>query len=251
MVVSLPGEGYELAEGCCPPPLLVTPQEACALFLGTQTGEFMGIPATGQRAYNRAMPSLRLAELLASLSLAIDLGIGQPLEWVIRCTLLTTRLAEAMNLSEVERRDVYYLSLLRHVGCTANAHADAERFGDELQAAEGMTLDTDDLAAMLGFVFRAAGKGKPLPDRLRHIARLLSLGPGAAEINYTAHCEVGARLAEMPGFGPDTQQALGHLQQNRRLHSRRRDDVCHAEQYALASHRLPLPLAYYVSIFQS
>jgi HD-GYP domain-containing protein (c-di-GMP phosphodiesterase class II) len=117
-------------------------------------------------------------------------------------------LAEALNLSDAERRDVYYLSLLRHVGCTANAHTDAERFGDELQAAEGMTLDTDDMAAMLGFVFRAAGKGKPLPDRLRRIATLLSLGPGAAEINHTAHCEVGTRLAEMLGFGPDTHKAL-------------------------------------------
>lgn len=155
--------------------------------------------------------SLRLAELMASLSLAIDLGTGQPMEWVIRCTLLATRLAEALNLSEAERRDVYYLSLLRHIGCTANAHADAERFGDELQAAEGMTLDTDDMAAALGFVFRTAGKTKPLPQRFQHIATLLSLGPGAAEINHTAHCEVGTRLAEMLSFGPDTQKALGHV----------------------------------------
>ena len=41
--------------------------------------------------------SLRLAELLASLSLAIDLGTGQPLEWVIRCALLGARLAEAIG----------------------------------------------------------------------------------------------------------------------------------------------------------
>jgi hypothetical protein len=60
------------------------------------------------------MLSLRLAELMASLSLAIDLGVGQPMEWVIRCTLLATRLA------------------------------DAERFGDESQTAEGLTLDMED-----------------------------------------------------------------------------------------------------------
>lgn len=148
---------------------------------------------------------------MASLSLAIDLGTGQPLEWVIRCTLLATRLAESLNLSESERREVYYLSLLRHIGCTANAHADAERFGDELQVAEGMTLDTDDLSAMLGFVFRAAGKGRPFPQRLRHLTTLLSLGPGAAEINHIAHCEVGTRLAEQLSFGPEMQTALGQV----------------------------------------
>jgi hypothetical protein len=56
------------------------------------------------------------------------------MEWVIRCTLLAARPGEALNLSASERRDVFYLSLLRHIGCTANAHLDAERFGDELLA---------------------------------------------------------------------------------------------------------------------
>ncbi len=35
-IVSLPGEGYELAEGYYLPPLLFTPSEAAALFLGAQ-----------------------------------------------------------------------------------------------------------------------------------------------------------------------------------------------------------------------
>lgn len=158
-----------------------------------------------------AQPPLRLAELMASLSLAIDLGTGQPLEWVIRCALLGVRLAEALGLSEAERREAYYLSLLRHIGCTANAHQDAEAFGDELLVAEGMTLDTNDMAAMLGFVFRNAGKTKPLPQRLRHIARLLSGGPAAAEANHLAHCEVASRLAAGLGFDQATQQALGQV----------------------------------------
>ena len=75
---------------------------------------------------------LRLSELLTSLSLAIDLGTGQPLEWVLRSTLLGVQLAQALDLSTDECQEVYYLSLLRHVGCTANAHADAAMFGDEL-----------------------------------------------------------------------------------------------------------------------
>jgi len=54
-------------------------------------------------------PPLRLAELTASLSLVMDLGTGQPMEWVIRCALLGVRLADALNLSSDERRDVYYL----------------------------------------------------------------------------------------------------------------------------------------------
>jgi HD-GYP domain-containing protein (c-di-GMP phosphodiesterase class II) len=157
------------------------------------------------------MSQLRLAELMASLSLAIDLGTGQPMEWVIRSTLLGVRLAEEMRLSEAEQSEVYYLSLLRHIGCTANAHSDAEMFGDELQVAEGMTLDMDDMPAMLGFVLRSAGKTKPFPQRLQHIARLLSAGPGAAESNHTAHCEVAERLAAMLTFGEHTQKNLRQI----------------------------------------
>lgn len=36
---------------------------------------------------NASIPPLGLAELLASLSLAIDLGTGQPLEWAMKCAL--------------------------------------------------------------------------------------------------------------------------------------------------------------------
>jgi hypothetical protein len=39
-----------------------------------------------------ARPSIRLAELLAVLSLATDLGMGQPMEHVLRQCLISLRL---------------------------------------------------------------------------------------------------------------------------------------------------------------
>jgi len=137
---------------------------------------------------NAAMPPLRSpSELrLASLSLAIDLGTGQPLEWVVRCTLLGVNLATALGLSEDDQRDVFYLSLLRHVGCTANAHWDAELFGDELSAVEGMTLDMDDGAQAVGWLFRIVGRGQPALTRLPMIARFMAVGPGIANANHIA-----------------------------------------------------------------
>jgi hypothetical protein len=49
----------------------------------------------------------RLAEVMACFSLAMDLGLGQPLEWVLRTCLLRVRLSELLGLSEAERRQVY------------------------------------------------------------------------------------------------------------------------------------------------
>ena len=46
---------------------------------------------------------VRLAELVAALSLGIDLGFGQPMEHVLRQCLIALRLAERVGLDEETR----------------------------------------------------------------------------------------------------------------------------------------------------
>src|SRR5207302_3206168 len=53
----------------------------------------------------------RLAELLGVLSFGADLGMGQPMEHVLRQCLISLRLAERMGLDEADREVVYYTSL--------------------------------------------------------------------------------------------------------------------------------------------
>ena len=62
------------------------------------------------------MPLVRLAELVAALSLGIDLGFGQPMEHVLRQCLIATRLADRIGLDVDERASVYYTALLVNVG---------------------------------------------------------------------------------------------------------------------------------------
>src|SRR5437016_3461465 len=78
------------------------------------------------------MESVRLAELVAALSLGIDLGFGQPMEHVLRQCLIALRLAEGLGLDEQERADVYYTALLVNVGCHTDAHEQAKWFGDDI-----------------------------------------------------------------------------------------------------------------------
>jgi hypothetical protein len=78
------------------------------------------------------MAEARLAELVAALSLGIDLGFGQPMEHVLRQCLIALRLAERLGLDEEQRADVYYTSLLVNVGCHSDAHEQAKWFGDDL-----------------------------------------------------------------------------------------------------------------------
>ena len=75
---------------------------------------------------------VRLAELVAALSLGIDLGFGQPMEHVLRQCLIALRLAEGMGLDEEQRAVVYYTALLINVGCHSDAHEQAKWFGDDI-----------------------------------------------------------------------------------------------------------------------
>ncbi|HET6908936.1 MAG TPA: hypothetical protein VFH54_06310, partial [Mycobacteriales bacterium] len=67
-------------------------------------------------------PRLRLAELIAALSLGIDLGFGQPMEHVLRQCLLALRTAELLGLEDEQRSTTYYTALLVGVGCHTDAH---------------------------------------------------------------------------------------------------------------------------------
>src|SRR5215510_8807164 len=75
---------------------------------------------------------LRLAELVAALSLGIDLGFGQPMEHVLRQCLIALRIADELELAEPERAAVYYTALLVNVGCHSDAHEQAKWFGDDI-----------------------------------------------------------------------------------------------------------------------
>ncbi len=66
-------------------------------------------------------PGARLAELVAALSLGVDLGFGQPMEHMLRQCLIALRLADHAGLDERDRMAVYYTALLVNVGCHADA----------------------------------------------------------------------------------------------------------------------------------
>src|SRR3954451_23099464 len=75
---------------------------------------------------------VRLAELIAMVSLGTDLGLGQPMEHGLRQTLIAVRLAERLGLDEQARSVGYYVSLIAWVGCHVDAYEQAKWYGDDL-----------------------------------------------------------------------------------------------------------------------
>ncbi len=156
-------------------------------------------------------PFLRLAEVVAALSLATDMGTGQPLERALRTCLLAFRLGEALGLSDDELHTVYYVALLRFVGCTADATHLADIFGDELAAqAHVSTVELLPLP-MITAMIRYAGEGYPLSERVRRITYGLTKGIELTREAEVAHCEVSQNIAQRLGLGDDVAVALGQI----------------------------------------
>jgi hypothetical protein len=84
------------------------------------------------RSATAQQSGLRRGEVIAALSLATDLSMGQPVEFALRSCVLAMRIGEALGLGAEDLSEVYYHSLLRYVGCNAEVHALAAMLGDEL-----------------------------------------------------------------------------------------------------------------------
>jgi HD-GYP domain-containing protein (c-di-GMP phosphodiesterase class II)/DNA-binding CsgD family transcriptional regulator len=138
---------------------------------------------------------LRFADLLTALSVVTDLGMGRPPGKAVRACLVAMGLARHLGLDEPSVGDVYYTSLLRHLGCTATATEEAHLYGgDELVSRPpGESTDFGDRREMAR-LFLAIGRGTGI-DRARYLARTLRAGKAMDALIFGSLCEVAARLA--------------------------------------------------------
>jgi HD-GYP domain-containing protein (c-di-GMP phosphodiesterase class II) len=153
---------------------------------------------------------LRLAEPLAALSLVTDLGMGYPPESAIRATLLATLLAERLGVDEDERRNVYYASILRYVGCMSTAHEAAHSLGgDDIAVMNRMTLvDTERPGEVMPALLGMAGRDRPPLGRTRAVVDVMVHGKATGAMIMRTHCEVAARLADRCGLDTAVSSAL-------------------------------------------
>src|SRR5258708_9909712 len=100
---------------------------------------------------------LRLAELLAAFSLAMDLGLGQPMEHVLRSWLIAARLGEHVGLDREKRGSLFYTATLAWAGCVADTPEVATCCGADIAyPSDSYLVDLAGLP-MLVFMLRHAG----------------------------------------------------------------------------------------------
>jgi HD-GYP domain-containing protein (c-di-GMP phosphodiesterase class II) len=155
---------------------------------------------------------LRLAELASALSLATDLGMGQPLEHGLRTAIVAVRLAGRLGLDQRDLESVYYVSLLRFAGCTAESHLDAELFGDEIAARTELTrMMFASPGELLVTALRNVRPGEPLVRRGAAAAKALPRLRGAFNVSAVGHCEVTEVFARRIGLRHEVVAAVARL----------------------------------------
>jgi HD-GYP domain-containing protein (c-di-GMP phosphodiesterase class II) len=162
----------------------------------------------------RSDDQIRLAEVMASLSLATDLGLGQPLEHELGVCLSALELADRLGCGADECSDVYYVALLVHVGCTAAAPYFASWVGgDEIHFQSGVQVlgPASEPAEDIRYLVRRLADDRPVPERARLVAKLLVGGKEQFELAAANLCEGGRLLARRLHLPGEVARALGQV----------------------------------------
>jgi HD-GYP domain-containing protein (c-di-GMP phosphodiesterase class II)/DNA-binding CsgD family transcriptional regulator len=151
---------------------------------------------------------VRLAELVAALSLGVDLGFGQPMEHVLRECMIALRLADRVGLDETERSTVYYTALLVNVGCHADAHEQAKWFGDDIALKSGKyDGDFRSLRAAVAMI-SLVGSGNPPLHRFRVGLEFAISGRHDLDGMVAQHAAIARALAERLGLPDEVQESV-------------------------------------------
>jgi HD-GYP domain-containing protein (c-di-GMP phosphodiesterase class II) len=166
--------------------------------------------ATPARA--RQIETIRLAELLAALSMATDLSKSLPLESTLRNALLAVGLARRHGIDGDPLSDVYYLALLHHLGCTGSALEEAMvAGGDDIRFRSAfMATDYANPASLVSTAITELGEGGLL-HRAQGLARFATVGPAMMPTIHLGVCEAAYQLAGRLETSRGVQEGLFHV----------------------------------------
>lgn len=160
----------------------------------------------------RAIDDLRLADVLAGLSVATDLATRHPTDTALRACWLATQIAGEMGIRGEKASHVYYTTLLRFVGCTAPMPEYAAGLGeaDEEMRPRGDMTDMTNPREAFGLL-TSLGASLPAWQRPALWAKVMTRGRSLAAVGARADCEVAVLMAQRFGLDETVAQSLSQI----------------------------------------
>jgi len=157
----------------------------------------------------RDTSSVRIAELVTTLSYAADLGLGQPMEHCMRQTVIALRMADLVGATDADREATYYLGLLMNAYCYADAAEQARWFGDDISL-KGDGIEVLDMSTvrMIAFMLRRVGSHGSGLERVKRLAAFSVTGQKEMLAFLVTHSTLGAQFAERIGLADAVSLAI-------------------------------------------
>jgi len=158
---------------------------------------------------------LKLAELMAALSHALDITEGQPEGHCVRCCWIGMHIGQKIGLRNHDLWTLYYTLLLKDLGCSSNAARICELYvTDDLQFKRDFKWVDGSLPQVLRFVLRHTGPAAGLRDRLKALGGILSNGDAIAQELIHTRCTRGADIARQLRFPEAVAQGIHALDEH-------------------------------------
>jgi HD-GYP domain-containing protein (c-di-GMP phosphodiesterase class II) len=149
------------------------------------------------------MQSLKLSELMAAFSHALDITEGQPEGHCVRCCWIGMQVGQRLGLPPDQLWTLYYTLLLKDLGCSSNAARICQLYAtDDLSFKRDFKWVDGSLPQVLRFVLRNTGQALGLVDRLKALGGILSHGDAIAQELIHTRCTRGADIARQLRFPP-------------------------------------------------
>src|SRR4051812_18059509 len=171
--------------------------------------------ARGDTTEHRPM-DVRLSEVLAALSHALDITEGQPRGHAERTCLIAMRIATQIGLDDQTQSSLFHAALLKDAGCSSNAAKVASLYGADDAEVKRDRKVTDHLqpVASLRHLVRATAPGGSPIAKARHLKLLVAHGATGSRALTELRCERGAEVARSVGLSVVAEQAIRDLDEH-------------------------------------
>ena len=162
-----------------------------------------------------AAPVVPLAQVMGSLSHALDLTEGQPAGHCIRSCWIGLHIGRRLGLEDAALGDLYYAILLKDLGCSSNAARVAQLYlTDDLRFKRDSKFLGDATGPALRFIMEHTGRGSGLMERLRTTFKVIRESGDIVQELIETRCERGAGIAHQLRFAQPVSEAIRCLDEH-------------------------------------
>jgi HD-GYP domain-containing protein (c-di-GMP phosphodiesterase class II) len=159
--------------------------------------------------------SITRAELVSSLSHALDMTEGQSEGHGVRCAWIGLNIGREAGMEDADLANLYYTLLLKDIGCSSNAARICELYlADDLTFKRDIKSVNDSLPQILRFVLSHTGMKAGMSERFRSLLTIVTQGGQIARELIETRCQRGAEIVRRMRFPEEVARGILDLDEH-------------------------------------